>query len=109
MDSEGGVQPQPQGRVIVPLVLGVLANHTLDADSNLTAGAAVGSNGMGLIGRVVGMTAASRELAAGIGFYGTAVSVYRRWLRHGKDITFPKDNRIDIEVSQRLGQQLSQP
>jgi len=108
MDSEGGVQPQPQGRVIVPLVLGVLANHTLDADSNLTAGAAVGSNGMGLIGRVVGMTAASRELAAGIGFYGTAVSVYRRWLRHGKDITFPKDNRIDIEVSQRLGQQLSQ-
>lgn len=108
MDSEGGVQPQPQGRVIVPLVLGVLANHTLDADSNLTAGAAVGSNGMGLIGRVVGMTAASRELAAGIGFYGTAVSVYRRWLRHGKDITFPRDNRIDIEVSQRLGQQLSQ-
>jgi hypothetical protein len=108
MDSEGGVQSQPQGRVIVPLILGVLANHTLDADSNLTAGAAVGSNGMGLIGRVVGMAAASRELAAGIGFYGTAVSVYRRWLRHGRDITFPKDNRIDIEVSQRLGQQLSQ-
>ena len=53
-------------------------------------------------------TAASRELAAGIGFYGTAVSVYRRWLRHGRDITFPKDNRINIEVSQRLGQQLSQ-
>jgi hypothetical protein len=108
MDSEGGVKSQPQGKVIVPFILTMLANHVLDADSNLTAGAAVGSNGMGLIGRVVGMAAASRNLAAGIGFYGAGVSVYRRWLRHGRDITFPKDNRIDIEMSQRLGQQLSQ-
>lgn len=108
MDSEGGVQSQPQGKVIVPLILGVLANHTLDADSSVEASAAAGSNGMGLIGRVVGIAAGSRDLAAGIGFYGTAVSVYRRWIRHGRDVTFPKDNRIDIEMSQRLGQQLSQ-
>ena len=66
------------------------------------------SNGMGLIGRVVGVTAASKNLAAGIGFYGAGVSDYRRWRRHGKDLTFPKDKRIDIEVSQRVGQQLSQ-
>jgi hypothetical protein len=32
----------------------------------------------------------------------------RPMLRHEKDLTFPKDNRIDIEVSQRFGQQLSQ-
>ncbi|HZD49283.1 MAG TPA: hypothetical protein VE178_11110 [Silvibacterium sp.] len=108
MDSEGGVQSQQQGKVIVPLILTVLASRTLDDDSNLTGSAAAGSNGMGLIGRVISMTAASRNLAAGIGFYGAAVSVYRRWLRHGTDITFPKDNRIDIDVSQRLGQQLSQ-
>jgi hypothetical protein len=44
----------------------------------------VGSNGMGLIGRVVAMTAASRELAAGIGFYAAGVWVYRRWPRHEK-------------------------
>ena len=80
----------------------------LDDDSDLTASTAVGSNGMGLIGRVVGIAGSSRDLAAGIGFYGTAISVYRRWLRHGHDITFPKDNRIDIEVSERVGQQLSQ-
>ena len=108
MDSEGGVQSQPQGKVVVPFILGVLANHVLDADSSVAASAEAGSNGMGLIGRVVGMAAGSRELAAGIGFYGAGVSVYRRWMRHGRDITFPKDNRIDIEVSQRLGQQLSQ-
>lgn len=108
MDSEGGVESQPQGKVIVPLILTVLANHALDDDSDLTASTAVGSNGMGLIGRVVGIAGSSRDLAAGIGFYGTAVSVYRRWLRHGHDITFPKDNRIDIEVSERIGQQLSQ-
>ena len=108
MDSEGGVQSQQQNKVIVPLILTVLASRPLDDDWSAAGGAAVGSNGLGLIGRVVGMTAASRNLAAGIGFYGAGVSVYRRWLRHGKDLTFPKDNRIDIEVSQRLGQQLSQ-
>ncbi|MGA9245915.1 MAG: hypothetical protein WBW03_28530, partial [Silvibacterium sp.] len=93
MDSEGGVESQPQGKVIVPLILTALASHALDDDSDLTASTAVGSNGMGLIGRVVGIAGSSRDLAAGIGFYGTAVSVYRRWLRHGHDITFPKDNR----------------
>ncbi len=108
MDSEGGVQSQQQNKVIVPLILTVLASRPLSDDWTAQGGAAVGSNGMGLIGRVVGITAASRNLAAGIGFYGAGVSVYRRWLRHGKDLTFPKDNRIDIEVSQRLGQQLSQ-
>ena len=108
MDSEGGVQSQQQNKVIIPLILTVLASRPLDDDWTAQGGAAVGSNGMGLIGRVVGITAASRNLAAGIGFYGAGVSVYRRWLRHGKDLTFPKDNRIDIEVSQRLGQQLSQ-
>ncbi|HEX3472942.1 MAG TPA: hypothetical protein VHT28_17315 [Silvibacterium sp.] len=108
MDSEGGVESQPQGKVIVPLILTVLANHALDDDSSLEGSAAAGSNGMGLIGRVVGIAGSSRDLAAGIGFYGTGVSVYRRWLRHGHDITFPKDNWIDIEVSERIGQQLSQ-
>ncbi|MBV8631054.1 MAG: TrbI/VirB10 family protein [Silvibacterium sp.] len=108
MDSEGGVKSQQQGKVIVPLILTALASRPLDDDWSAQGGAAVGSNGMGLIGRVVGITAASRNLAAGIGFYGAGISLYRRWLRHGKDLTFPKDNRIDIEVSQRLGQQLSQ-
>ncbi|HTD55499.1 MAG TPA: hypothetical protein VK670_08955 [Silvibacterium sp.] len=108
MDSEGGVESQQQNKVIIPLILTVLASRPLSDDWSAEGGAAVGSNGMGLIGRVVGITAASRNLAAGIGFYGAGVSVYRRWLRHGKDLTFPKDNRIDIEVSQRLGQQLSQ-
>lgn len=108
MDSEGGVQSQQQNKVIVPLILTVLASRPLSDDWTAQGGAAVGSNGMGLIGRVVGITAASKNLAAGIGFYGAGVSVYRRWLRHGKDLTFPKDNRIDIEVSQRLGHQISQ-
>lgn len=108
MDSEGGVQSQQQGKVIVPLILTALASRPLSDDWSAQGGAAVGSNGMGLIGRVVGITAASRNLAAGIGFYGAGVSVYRRWLRHGKELIFPRDNRIDIEVSQRFGQQLSQ-
>ena len=109
MDAEGGIKRHPPGRFAIPLLLGVLANRTLDADSSVMASAAVGSNGMGLIGRIVGMTAASRQVAAGVGFYGTAVSIYRRWLRYGRDVRLPRYNRIEIEISRRPGDQLSQP
>jgi len=106
MDAEGEVKPQPQSKVLVPLAMVFLASRPLDDDSSQLAGATVGSNGLGFIGRIVGMASASRDLAAGIGFYGTAVSVYRRWIRHGRDVKFPKYNRIDIEISEQTGREL---
>jgi len=107
MDPEGQVKPQPQSKILVPLAMVFLASRPLDDDFSQVGGATVGSNGLGLAGRIVGMASASRNLAAGIGFYGTAVSVYRRWIRHGRDVEFPKYNRIDVEISERTGRELT--
>ena len=107
MDSEGEVKPQQQSKVLVPLAMILLASRPLDDDSSQLGGATVGSNGLGFVGRIVGMASASRNLAAGIGFYGAAISVYRRWIRRGHEVEFPKYNRIDVEISQRTGRELA--
>jgi hypothetical protein len=98
VDSEGGVQPQQQNRVIVPLVLTFLASRALDDDGNLTANTAVSSNGFGIVGRVVGIVSGSRNLAAGIGFYAAALSIYERWLVRGQNVSFAKNTRIEVTM-----------
>lgn len=101
IDVEGGVESKPQNRMIVPLVLTLLAGRTLDDDGNLTGQAAVGSNGFGIIGRVVGMAAGSRNLAAGIGFYAVGLSSFTRWIERGKNVTFVKNTRIEVTTTSR--------
>lgn len=96
IDSEGGVQSKPQGRVIVPLVLTVLAGRALDDDGNFAGNAAVASNGFGIVGRVVGIVAGSRDLAAGIGFYAAGLSFSERWLVRGQNVIFAKNTRIEV-------------
>jgi len=96
LDQEGGVEPKPQNRVIVPLVLTLLASRTLDNDGSIAGNAAVGSNGFGLIGRVVGITAGSRGVAAVIGFYGAGLSFSERWLVRGQNVAFQKNTRIEV-------------
>lgn len=96
IDLEGGVRSKPKSRVIVPLVLSLLAGRAFDEDGNAAGNAAVSSNGFGIIGRVVGIAAGSRNLAAGIGFYAAGLSFYERWLAHGKNVVFPKDTRIEV-------------
>lgn len=96
IDQEGGVQTKPKNRVIIPLVLSVLANRALDDDGSAAGGAAVGSNGFGLVGRVVGIVGGSRGLAAGIGFYAAGLSFSERWLVRGQNVAFTKDTRIEV-------------
>jgi hypothetical protein len=96
MDAEGTITPKNQSRVIAPLLLTLLAGRALDQDGNITAQTTVASNGFGLVGRIVGIAAGNRELAAGIGYYAAALSVYRNFLRSGQDVVFPKDTRIEI-------------
>jgi hypothetical protein len=96
MDAEGTITPKNQSRVIVPLLLTLLAGRALDQDGNITVQTGVASNGFGIVGRVVGIAAGSRELAAGLGYYAAALSVYRNFLRSGNDVVFPKDTRIEI-------------
>jgi hypothetical protein len=96
IDSEGGVQPKPQNRIIVPVVLTFLAGRALDNDGNFAGNAAVSSNGFGIIGRFVGIVAGSRYLAAGIGFYAAGLSVSERWLVRGQNVVFTKNTRIEV-------------
>ena len=51
------------------------------------------------MGRIVGVAAGNRNLAAGIGFYAAGLSFYQNFLRSGRDVVFPKDTRIEIETT----------
>jgi hypothetical protein len=99
MDPEGGVRPQSRNRVIVPVVLTLLAGRAFDDDGSQVVNSAVASNGFGIVGRVVGMAASSRNVAAGIGIYGAAVSFYDLWLARGHDVVFAKNTRIEITTT----------
>lgn len=99
MDAEGNVSGKNNGSVLAPIALGLLAGHALDTDGNMTAQTGVASNGFGVIGRVVGLTAGSRSLAAGIGFYAVGLTIGHTWLHDGHQIVFPQGTRIDIDTS----------
>jgi hypothetical protein len=98
-DPEGGIQPQSQNRVVIPLLLTLLAGRAFDDDESQTLNNGVASNGFGIVGRVVGIAASSRNVAAGIGIYGAALSFYDLWLAHGHDVTFPKNTRVEITTT----------
>jgi hypothetical protein len=99
IDSEGGIAPKPQNRVLLPLVLTFLAGRGLDDDGSRIANGAVASNGFGIAGRIVGMVASSRNVAAGIGFYGAALSFYDLCLARGHNVVFSKNTRIEITTT----------
>jgi hypothetical protein len=99
LDAEGTVTPKNNSSAIAPLLLTMLAGRALDSDGNLAAGTTAASNGFGLLGRVVGVAAGSREFAAGLGFYAAGLSFSRNFLYNGRDVDFPNDTRIEIETS----------
>lgn len=102
MDSEGRVKPKPQDKVVVPLILALLATRPLDEDGGLQAGRNfVGANGFGLAGNLIALATGSAKVSAGIGAYGTAASLYRRWIAHGNDVVFAKNTRIVVEATPR--------
>ena len=102
MNSEGRVKPTPQDKIVVPLLLAFLATRPLDEDVEGQAGRNfVGANGFGLAGNFIALAGGSAKFSAGIGAYGTAVAVYRRWIAHGKDVTFARDTRIVVEATPR--------
>lgn len=99
LDAEGTITPRNQASAIAPLLLTMLAGRALDQDGNVTAQTGVASNGFGLVGRIVGIAAGDRNLAAGIGFYAAGLSVYDNFLHSGRDVVFPRDTRIEIETT----------
>jgi hypothetical protein len=99
LDAEGTITPRNQSSAIAPLLLTLLAGRALDEDGNMTLQNGVASNGFGLVGRIVGTAAGNRNLAAGLGYYAAALSVYDNFLQSGRDVVFPKDTRIEIETT----------
>jgi hypothetical protein len=99
LDAEGAVQSKPRNGAAIPLALTFLAGRALDDDGSLAGNSAVASNGFGIVGRVVGIVASSRNLAAGIGFYAAVLSFYDRWVARGHDVIFRKDTRIEVTTS----------
>jgi hypothetical protein len=103
LDSEGQVKPRPQDKLLVPLTLLYLAARPLDYDNgdNAFGKSAVASNSLGVIGFIVGTAAGQRNLAAGIGYYGAAISIYERWIKRGRDVTFARDTRLVLQTTPR--------
>jgi len=106
LSSEGQVKSPPQDKLSIPIFLAALASRPLDHDHNdvgngLGKDSVGGAAGLGLAGTVIALAGASRNVAAGIGYYGAAVSVYYRWIAHGKKISFPRDTRIVVQANAR--------
>lgn len=99
LDAEGTITPKNKASALAPILLSLLASRALDTDGNITVQTGVASNGFGLVGRVVGIAAGSRNFAAAMGFYAAGLSVYENFLRTGQDVIFPKDTRIEIETT----------
>lgn len=103
MDSEGNIKPKAQDKIIVPLILIALAAQPLDHDGERfhhgLGKDAVASNSLGLLGLIVGTAAQKPYLAAAIGYYGAALSIYQRIFAKGKPVAFPRYTRVELETN----------
>lgn len=107
LDSEGGFRPAKRNRFIDPLILIFLGTRPLDGDGEQQLGKkTAASNGFGLVGRVVGIASGPPEVASGIGFYGLAVWVYRNYIAQGKDVSFARGTRIEVEAVPSHGEKM---
>jgi hypothetical protein len=98
LDSEGGVEPNTNKGLMMPLALGLIAASTLvDEDAGI-AKIGVSSNGFGLITRVIAIGTGSKTVGGVIGLIGTGRMVYSRFLAHGRDVVFQRNSPVEVEV-----------
>jgi len=112
LDSEGGAQvTTPKTRYLTTGIAVMLAASSAspDGDHDLHhgggggggGGAANGASGFKLVGMLVGAFAHSRGVATGFGSYGAAMSVYSHFLARGRDVVYPKDMSMVLELGAR--------
>jgi hypothetical protein len=115
LDSEGGARTTSPGTrylsTAISLGLATAAFHQdTDAEanslnSNATGGAgnaaAGGAVGFGLLGIATGALARSQPLGMAMGAYGASRSIYSNFLGRGRDIAFPKNTEMEIEIGAR--------
>ena len=102
IDSEGGAKATGgPDKYVAPLVLGLFAASAgLGDDDNVVKNGVV-SNGFGLMARIATMATANRGVTQGFAYYALSKSIYKRWIARGSELTFPKDTRVQIELSER--------
>jgi hypothetical protein len=110
LDSEGGAQvTTPKTRYLTTAISVVLASSSMadhDRDAgvhgadggDIGKGAANGASGFRFLGTIIGAFSHSRVVTSGLGFYGAAISVYSHFLARGRDVVYPKDMSMVIEV-----------
>jgi hypothetical protein len=109
IDEEGGAHAtESRAKYLVPLAIVLLAQTTAEGDEDGIRGNGGGSvnngvagGGFGLMGRLLALSAGSRFVAYGIGYYGAAHSIYSRFIARGHDVVFPRDTQIEITVGSR--------
>ena len=120
LDSEGGAQvTTPKTRYLTTGIAVMLAassaspdgdrglHHGTDGGGDVGGGAANGASGFKLVGTLVGAFAHSRVVATGFGTYGAAMSVYSHFLARGRDVVYPKDMSMVLELGTREKQPAS--
>jgi hypothetical protein len=109
IDEEGGAHAtESKAKSLVPLAIVMLAQSTGESDHDGLNGNSGGSvnngvagGGFGLMGRLLALSAGSRMVAYGIGYYGAARSIYSHFIARGHDVVFPRDTQIEITAGNR--------
>jgi hypothetical protein len=110
IDEEGGAHAtESKAKYLAPLAIVLLAQATGESDNDGLNGSNSGGSvnngiaggGFGLMGRLLSLSAGSRFVAYGIGYYGAARSIYSRFIARGHDVVFPRDTQIEITVGSR--------
>lgn len=114
LDSEGGAQvTTPKTRYLTTGIAVMLAassaapdgdrglHHGAGGGGDAGGGAANGASGFKLVGMIVGTFAHSRVVATGFGSYGAAMSVYSHFLARGRDVVYPKDMSMILDLGTR--------
>jgi hypothetical protein len=118
LDSEGGAQvTTPKTRYLTTGIAVMLAASSAapdedrglhhDGGGDMGGGAANGASGFKLVGTIVGAFAHSRVVASGFGFYGAGMSVYSHFLARGRDVVYPKDMSMILDLGTRKEKQPS--
>lgn len=95
IDAEGGAKAQPKS-TLAPIALSLLAAEA-SHDDELTTDATA-SNGFALLGHFMVLAPGSQYIAASMAAMAASHSIYNRFLRHGTDVSFPRNTRIEIAV-----------
>jgi hypothetical protein len=109
IDEEGNTRAtEPKAKYLVPLAVVLLSqagaendNDGLNGGQSGSVNSGVAGGGFGLTGRLLALTAGSRGLAYGLGYYGASRSIYSRFIARGHDVVFPKDTQIEIKIGSR--------